>query len=264
MRSLVLHSAQHQDPHSRQNKKTDHPEKLVQHRFTHRVLLPSGHQPTFARSAVTPLERYVPLIQILAGTHSLRAVGVGIGAFRAGGLVVCVVVQAGHLGFEDACGAAEAAGRLRQPAGAEEQDRHAVRSRPPSVVAPASMGGRTGSMDTACSGSRPFAPSQRPSQPVELGSAGDAVCEMSIERSGCGRASTSDRADMPACQALTVYSGVTSASPTSWTGLLTSGFSAVAVRSVNRPSPSSAAVASMRPVGEVAVTVPRLACAASC
>ena len=45
-------------------------------------------------------------------------------------------------------------------------------------------------MLTARSGSSPVASSQRPIQPVETGSAGDAVCQMSMDRkwlwSGCG------------------------------------------------------------------------------
>ncbi len=52
----------------------------------------------------------------------------------------------------------------------------------PAVLAPASNGGSTGSSDTALSGSRPFASSQRPIQPVPAGWSGEAVCQMSIDR----------------------------------------------------------------------------------
>ena len=47
---------------------------------------------------------------------------------------------------------------------------------------PTASGGSTGPMLTARSGSSPVASSQRPIQPVETGSAGDAVCQMSIDR----------------------------------------------------------------------------------
>lgn len=43
-------------------------------------------------------------------------------------------------------------------------------------------GGSTAPMLTARSGSSPVASSQRPIQPVETGSAGDAVCQMSMDR----------------------------------------------------------------------------------
>src|ERR1700733_15966294 len=55
---------------------------------------------------------------------------------------------------------------------------------------PTASGGRTEPILTARSGSLPVASSQRPIQPVETGWAGDAVCQMSIDRkwlwSGCG------------------------------------------------------------------------------
>ena len=50
------------------------------------------------------------------------------------------------------------------------------------VRAPASIGGSTGSTDTARSGSSPEASSQRPSQPVGTDVSGDAVCQMAIDR----------------------------------------------------------------------------------
>ena len=49
-------------------------------------------------------------------------------------------------------------------------------------LAPTASGGRTAPMLTARSGSSPVASSQRPIQPVETGSAGDAVCQMSMDR----------------------------------------------------------------------------------
>ena len=52
----------------------------------------------------------------------------------------------------------------------------------PAVVAPASIGGSTGSSDTALRGSRPFASNHRPIHPVPAGWSGEAVCQMSIER----------------------------------------------------------------------------------
>ena len=58
------------------------------------------------------------------------------------------------------------------------------------TFSPASSGGSTDSSDTAVSGSDVVASSQRPSHPVLLAVAGDAVCQMAIERkwlrSGCG------------------------------------------------------------------------------
>ena len=52
----------------------------------------------------------------------------------------------------------------------------------PAVVAPASIGGSTGSSDTAERGSRPLASNQRPIHPVPAGWSGEAVCQMSIDR----------------------------------------------------------------------------------
>ena len=47
---------------------------------------------------------------------------------------------------------------------------------------PTASAGSTGPMLTARSGSSPVASSQRPIQPVETGWAGDAVCQMSMDR----------------------------------------------------------------------------------
>ena len=49
-------------------------------------------------------------------------------------------------------------------------------------LAPTARGGSTEPMLTARIGSSPVASSQRPIQPVLTGSAGEAVCQMSMER----------------------------------------------------------------------------------
>ena len=58
------------------------------------------------------------------------------------------------------------------------------------AFSPTASGGSTAPMLTARSGSSPVASSHRPIQPVDTGSVGDAVCQMSIDRkwlwSGCG------------------------------------------------------------------------------
>jgi len=65
--------------------------------------------------------------------------------------------------------------------------------------------GRTAPMLTARNGSSPPASSQRPIQPVGTGSDGDAVCQISMTGSGCGRvAGSSRRARPPAAAGSTV------------------------------------------------------------
>ncbi len=58
------------------------------------------------------------------------------------------------------------------------------------ALAPTASGGSTSPMLSASSGSSPAVSSHRPTQPLDTGVSGDAVCQMSIDRkwlwSGCG------------------------------------------------------------------------------